>query len=67
MSLPLNPLRKRQPFRSALVARVRQEIANGTYDTAEKLEAAMERLFESLSNQSRHNEVTEKNATDGGW
>ena len=31
-----------------LVARVRKEIAAGTYDTPEKWEAALDRLFQSL-------------------
>ena len=34
--------------RADLVARVRREIAAGTYDTPEKLEAALERLLEDL-------------------
>jgi hypothetical protein len=32
-----------------LVARVRQEIAAGTYETPEKLEAALERLLDRLA------------------
>ena len=35
-------------IRVALVARVRQEIADGTYDTPEKLEAALDRLIGRL-------------------
>ena len=34
--------------RVELVARVRKEIADGTYDTPEKLEAALERLIGRL-------------------
>ncbi len=34
--------------RADLVARVRKEIAEGTYETSEKLEKALERLFENL-------------------
>jgi Anti-sigma-28 factor, FlgM len=34
--------------RTELVARVRREIAEGTYDTDEKLEAALERLRNRL-------------------
>jgi negative regulator of flagellin synthesis FlgM len=34
--------------RLELVARVRQEIAAGTYETPEKLEAALARLLERL-------------------
>lgn len=37
------------PVRQELVDRVRQEIAAGTYETPEKLEAAMEGLIEDLS------------------
>jgi hypothetical protein len=33
------------PIRHALVERVRREIAEGTYDTPEKLEAALARLL----------------------
>ena len=36
------------PIRHELVARVRREIAAGTYDTPERLEAALERLFQSI-------------------
>lgn len=32
-------------FRAALVARIRREIAAGTYDTPEKLQAALEELL----------------------
>ncbi len=35
-------------FRAGLVEQVRQEIAAGTYETPEKLEAALERLLGSL-------------------
>lgn len=34
--------------RSDLVARVRGEIAAGTYETAEKLDAALERLLDQI-------------------
>jgi hypothetical protein len=36
------------PIRHLLVSRVRREIAEGTYDTPEKLEAALERLLRRL-------------------
>jgi hypothetical protein len=36
-------------FRADLVARIRREIAEGTYDTPEKWEAALERLLERLT------------------
>jgi negative regulator of flagellin synthesis FlgM len=35
-------------IRTELVERVRQEIAAGTYETPEKLEAALERLLDRL-------------------
>jgi negative regulator of flagellin synthesis FlgM len=37
-----------RPIRADLVARVRREIAAGTYDTPEKLDAALERLLDRL-------------------
>ena len=36
-------------IRSDLVARVRQEIASGTYETAEKLDTALIRLLDEIS------------------
>jgi hypothetical protein len=36
------------PIRRSLVERVRGEIAEGTYDTPEKFEAALERLLRRL-------------------
>ena len=36
------------PIRHALVERVRREIAEGTYETPEKFEAALERLLGRL-------------------
>jgi negative regulator of flagellin synthesis FlgM len=36
------------PIRPELVARVRQEIAAGTYDSPEKWEAALDRLLDRL-------------------
>jgi hypothetical protein len=38
-------------FRADLVARVRKEIAAGTYETPEKLQAALERLLAKLASQ----------------
>jgi hypothetical protein len=38
-----------EDFRHDLVARVRRAIADGTYDTPEKWEAALERLAEDLA------------------
>ncbi|WP_197529141.1 flagellar biosynthesis anti-sigma factor FlgM [Aeoliella mucimassa] len=35
-------------IRNDVVARLRAEIASGTYETPEKLEAAVDRLFDSM-------------------
>ncbi len=35
-------------MRHDLIARIRQEIAAGTYDTPEKMEVALDRLFEQF-------------------
>ena len=48
MIMPRDHAPKPKPFRAELVARVRREIAEGKYETPEKLEAALERLFASL-------------------
>ena len=42
------PLTDAGPIRQPLVDRVRREIAEGTYDTPEKFEAALERLLRRL-------------------
>lgn len=42
---------KDQEIRRGLVARVRREIAEGTYDTPDKLEKALERLLERLDEE----------------
>jgi hypothetical protein len=50
--LPLgNKKRKTEPelFRAELVARIRAEIAQGTYETPEKVELALARLLEDLA------------------
>jgi len=58
--VPADPIpRKRQPkprkdarpIRTELVARVRQEIAAGTYDTPEKWEAALDCLLDRLERE----------------
>ena len=36
------------PIRAELVARVRNEIALGFYDTSEKMDLALERLFQQI-------------------
>jgi anti-sigma28 factor (negative regulator of flagellin synthesis) len=38
-----------EEIRADLVARVRQEIADGCYDTSEKWEAALDRMLASLA------------------
>jgi hypothetical protein len=38
-------------FRADLVVRIRREIAEGTYETPEKLEAALERLLARLEDE----------------
>ena len=38
-------------FRADLVARVRREIADGTYDTPEKFEIALDRLLDRLEQE----------------
>ena len=50
--LPLRNKKRKtdtQVFRAELVARVRSEIALGTYETPEKLELALARLLEDIS------------------
>ena len=44
----LDRLRSLPEVRSDLVEQVKQAIENGTYDTTEKLDAAIERLVEDL-------------------
>ena len=51
---PARPNRRRRGrtpagIRADLVARVRQQIADGTYDTPERWEAALEKLSQSLN------------------
>ena len=43
--------REDRPFRAELVERVRREIAEGTYETPEKWEAALDRLLERLQEE----------------
>lgn len=45
------PRRADAPIRAELVARVRREIAEGTYDTPEKWESALDRLFDRLEQE----------------
>jgi hypothetical protein len=39
-------------FRADLVARIRRQIAEGTYGTEEQLEKALEKLFDRLDRES---------------
>ena len=43
-----DPIRPTVLFRRFLVERVRRQIAEGTYDTPEKFEVALERMLRSL-------------------
>ena len=45
------PRKDARPIRTELVARVRQEIAAGTYDTQEKWEAALDCLLDRLERE----------------
>jgi hypothetical protein len=45
---PLTSNEKEPMFRAGLVEQIRREIAAGTYDTPEKMEIALERLFKRL-------------------
>ena len=45
----MNPPLYEADVRHDLVARVRQEILAGTYDTPDKLEAALDRLADRLT------------------
>jgi hypothetical protein len=40
-----------RPIRADLVERLRREIAEGTYETPEKWEAALQRLLEQLEHE----------------
>ena len=42
------PRRPARPIRAALVARVRREIAAGTYDTPERFALALDRLMSQI-------------------
>ncbi|MBM3992763.1 MAG: flagellar biosynthesis anti-sigma factor FlgM [Planctomycetes bacterium] len=52
---PEEPRRRRKkdakPIRMELVERIRKEIAEGTYDTQEKWEAALDRLLDRLERE----------------
>jgi anti-sigma28 factor (negative regulator of flagellin synthesis) len=42
------PVRESENIREELVARIRAEIAQGSYDTEEKLEIAFQRMLEDV-------------------
>jgi hypothetical protein len=46
-----NPKPPDPPIRTDLVERIRREIAAGTYDTPEKLEAALDRMLRRLAEE----------------
>ncbi len=45
----LDQLSQNPDVRAERIARIKEAIANGAYDTDEKLEAALSRMFDSLS------------------
>jgi hypothetical protein len=48
MIMPRHGYSPQEPIRTELVARVRREIQLGIYETPEKLEMALRRLFQEL-------------------
>jgi hypothetical protein len=50
-ALPAGPADDDPTFRADLVARIRRQIAEGTYGTAEQWEAALDRLLKRLDEQ----------------
>jgi hypothetical protein len=52
MIMPRNRKFPDPSVRAGLVARIRREIEKGEYDTPEKLELALQRMFESLAEQN---------------
>ena len=48
LTLPDQQQAESEPIREELVARIRAEIAQGTYETAEKLQIAFERMLEDV-------------------
>jgi hypothetical protein len=58
----MNPLddelhRRERPIRWELVDRVRQEIADGTYETPEKWDVALDRLMDRLEDRGNHGDI----------
>lgn len=47
----LDQLSNSPEVRQERIARIREAIANGTYDTDEKLEAALERMFQDMGRE----------------
>ena len=56
MIMPKNRKLPDPAIRAGLVARVRREIEEGTYDTPEKLEIALQRMFECIAEDSDREE-----------
>lgn len=50
-SPPRDEAREDRPIRTELVARVRREIAEGTYDTPEKFDKALDKLLRRLEEE----------------
>jgi hypothetical protein len=48
---PVTSNPKEPMFRAALVEQIRKEIANGSYDTPEKWDAALDRLLDRLDGE----------------
>ena len=53
MMAELDNLEQNDPSRAELVARIRQEIEQGTYDTDEKLEAALANFLQQIENEQQ--------------
>jgi hypothetical protein len=49
LSSRLTPEASPTPYRDELVARIRREIAEGVYETQEKWETVLDRVFERLA------------------
>jgi hypothetical protein len=56
MIMPRNRKFPDPEVRAGLVARVRREIEAGTYDTPEKLEIALQRMFDCLADDGERDE-----------
>jgi hypothetical protein len=57
MIMPKNRKLPDPEIRAGLVARVRREIEAGTYDTPEKLEIALQRMFDCIAEDAERTEA----------